>query len=40
MTYENTEKAVHEAADIHEELAGKKYHEYFIAAAPVEHGER
>lgn len=40
MTYENTEKAVHEAADILETLAGKKYHEYFVAAAPVEHGER
>ena len=40
MTYENTEKAVHEAAGILEELAGKKYHEYFVAAAPVEHGER
>lgn len=40
MTYENTEKAVHEAADILKTLAGKKYHEYFVAAAPVEHGER
>lgn len=38
--YENTEKAVHEAADVLEALAGKKYHEYFVAAAPVEHGER
>lgn len=39
MTYENTEKAAHEAAEILETLAGKKYHEYFVAAAPVEHGE-
>lgn len=38
--YEETEKSVHEAAAILKTLAGKKYHEYFVAAAPVEHGER
>lgn len=38
--YEDTEKSVHEAAAILKTLAGKKYHEYFVAAAPVEHGER
>ncbi|MGN8835391.1 hypothetical protein ACTNCI_00090 [Mitsuokella jalaludinii] len=38
--YENTEKSVHEAAAILKTLAGTKYHEYFVAAAPVEHGER
>ena len=38
--YEGTEKSVHEAAEILKTLAGKKCHEYFVAAAPVEHGER